>query len=172
MSKLSIRFATPYDIWPLEALMGEALDEAGGTMPPYDPTEAAHSVIELARAGMILVAVEAIEGGRERIVGAIVSRLSSWSWCSSYKYIDVFHFFVSKSARTLKLENGKLVADGLLEAVTVIATDAGLPLHLEHLFPGAVAEKERFFSARGFRQLGGAYVFHPPQSETASVAAE
>src|SRR5262245_4115744 len=131
--KILIRYATKYDLIPLEVLLGKGIEESGGLLPNYDALHTYHAAINQIAAGLIFVAAAVDEAAkREKIVGCLVLDTNTWHWNPSVTILRSVHFYVVPEARGQRLADGKTpVWKGLLDAAQELADGNGLPLIVE-----------------------------------------
>ncbi len=190
-----VRSANRYDIFALEALMKRALEESGGLLPPYDVDCFDDGAKALIRAGTVFVAVELSEDRkREKVVGCLALRPTTWHWNSNITLLESVHFYVLPEARKVRLHDGKtLIWEALLECGKQLANIASYrerpdgntafsatALRIDMLFSlggeeGAADNraiaKDEIMKRFGFQYVGGNHVFIPKEVQAEQAAA-
>ena len=167
MEPISIRRASLYDLFQIEALGRRGLEEAGQLYPAYDLPHMLKGFIDSISAGLVFVAVDG-----DKVVGALVVTISAWPQAPQVSMLENEHLYVLPEYRARATESGTSVGDALIDILTRMADTAGVPVLFRQTFGGdRVDARARLAERKGLTTIGSYHIYMPKPKADQSEAA-
>jgi GNAT superfamily N-acetyltransferase len=162
MEPITIRSASYYDLFEIEALGRHGLEEAGQLYPAYDLPHMLRGFITSIERGLVFVATEKVNEAREKIVGALIVGICTWPQNPRVEMIENEHLYVLPDYRSRATATGIPVGTALINIMKQMAEAAGVPAHFRQTFGGDHVEaRARLAERSGFTTIGTNHVFMP-----------
>jgi L-amino acid N-acyltransferase YncA len=145
---MEIRWASPFDISSIAALIVVMHKEAEFELATMNSEKLVSQINELVHRGIVLVAVE--DG---RIVGTIGGR-QGLDWWSDEKYFGDLWFYVLKEARSSRTAIS--LVKRFVKEIKNLSPD--IKIRLGHVFSGDCDRKDKFFERLGFKKAGSVFM--------------
>tara|TARA_R110000787_G_scaffold155160_1_gene268870 strand:- start:23 stop:466 length:444 start_codon:yes stop_codon:yes gene_type:complete len=145
---MEIRWASPFDISSIAALLVVMHREAEFELATMNSEKLMSQINELVHRGIVLVAVE--DG---RIVGTIGGR-QGLDWWSDEKYFGDLWFYVLKEARSSRTAIS--LVKRFVKEIKNLSPD--IKIRLGHVFSGDCDRKDKFFERLGFKKAGSVFM--------------
>lgn len=165
-----IRQAQYGDLFAINRLLILGREEAGEKFPAPEYPASLIVILNRIQDRMIWLAVEPDDAG-DRVVGIMALRLNTWDGAPSQRYIEATHFYLLPEMRGKKLEDGRLIASGLIEAAkhsSVMASavlNKWIPLILGVNFGDRAELKEILVEKHGFERTGANFIRIPSEDD-------
>tara|TARA_R110002124_G_scaffold86821_1_gene224053 strand:+ start:159 stop:602 length:444 start_codon:yes stop_codon:yes gene_type:complete len=145
---MEIRWASPFDISSIAALIVVMHREAEFELATMNSEKLMSQINELVHRGIVLVAVE--DG---RVVGTIGGR-QGLDWWSDEKYFGDLWFYVLKEARSSRAAIS--LVKRFVKEIKNLSPD--IKIRLGHVFSGDCDRKDKFFERLGFKKAGSVFM--------------
>jgi|TARA_R110000796_G_scaffold23625_1_gene67644 L-amino acid N-acyltransferase YncA len=145
---MEIRWATPFDISQIAAMLIMMHKEASTDMAPINSEKMIAAINDVIHNGIVLVALE-----DNHITGSIGGKQGS-DWWSNEKYFADLWFYVAKDFRKSKTAMS-LVKHFIGQIKETHPDDK---IRLGHIFSGDCDRKDKFFKRIGFEKVGSVFM--------------
>jgi len=156
MEPIVIRSAVLWDLFWIEGLGRQGLNESGQLYPAYDLGHMLKGFIDSIEQGLVYVAADG-----DSIVGALIVGVTSWPQSPRHQMLTNEHLYVLPEFRARKTADGKHVGIALMD-VLIDASDRGkIPILLRNTFGKDPELMGKLAERKGFKPIGGTYLYQP-----------